>query len=101
MEISLQLTSTVVFLVLLGLSFRETTFLVLISVFLRCFRDLTYDKHFENMSFFRLGLHPYKLATLRVTIGLIITSSYRIKLIKIKGFVTSQKHLWPAINFLM
>jgi len=41
---------------------------------------------------FRFGLHPYKLATLRLraTISLIITSYYRIKLIKIKGFVTSQ-----------
>jgi len=47
--------------------------------------------------FFRFGLHPYKLAT----IGLIITLCYRIKLIKIKGFVTSQKRLRPAINFLM
>jgi len=35
--------------------------------------------------FFRYGLHPYKLARLRATIGLIITSCYRIKLIKIKG----------------
>jgi len=60
-----------------------------------------YDKRFENVSFFRFGLHPYKLATLRATIGLIITSCYRTKLIKIKGFVTSQKCLWPAINFLM
>ena len=51
--------------------------------------------------FFRIGLHPYKLAALRATIGLIITSCYRIELIKIKGFVTSQKLLWPAINFLM
>jgi len=50
-----------------------------------------YNKRFENMSIFRFGSHPYKLATLRVTIGLIITSCYRIKLIKIKGFVTSQK----------
>ena len=40
--------------------------------------------------FFRFGLHPYKLATLRATIGLIITSCYRIKSIEIKGFVTSQ-----------
>jgi len=29
-----------------------------------------YNKHFENMSIFIVGLHPYKLATLRVTIGL-------------------------------
>ena len=49
-----------------------------------------YDKRFENVSFFRFGLHPYKLATLRATIGLIITSCYRIKPIKIKGFITSQ-----------
>ena len=41
------------------------------------------------------------LATLRATIGLIIISCYPIKVIKIKGFVTSQKCLWPAINFLM
>jgi len=40
--------------------------------------------------FFRFGLHPYKLTTLRATIGLIIISCYHIKLIKIKGFVTSQ-----------
>jgi len=40
--------------------------------------------------FFRFGLHPYKLATLCATIGLIITLCYRIKLIKIKGFITSQ-----------
>jgi len=41
---------------------------------------------------FRFGLHPYKLATLPAgaSIGLIITSCYRIKLIKIKGSVTSQ-----------
>jgi len=48
---------------------------------------------------FGLGLHPYKLATLRATIGLIMTSCYRIKLIK--GLVTSQKNFCPAINFLM
>jgi len=49
------------------------------------------NKRFENMSiFWRFGVHPYKLATLRATIGLIMTSCYRIKLIKIKGFVTSQ-----------
>jgi len=41
--------------------------------------------------FLGFGLHPYKLATLRATVGLIITACYRIKLIKIKGFVTSQK----------
>ena len=29
---------------------------------------------------FRFGLHPYKLATLRATIGLIITSCYRVRL---------------------
>jgi len=40
--------------------------------------------------FFRFGLHPYQLATLRATIGLIITSCYHINLAKIKGFVTSQ-----------
>jgi len=58
--------------------------------------------------FFRFGLHPYKLATRRTSIELGITSCYRIKLIKIKVFVTSQKlivtsqkRLWPAINFLM
>ena len=49
---------------------------------------------FKNASkirqLFRFGLHPYKLATLRATIGLIITSCYRIKRIKIKGFVMSQ-----------
>jgi len=39
--------------------------------------------------FFRFGLHPHELATLRATVGLIITC-YRIKLVKIKGFVTSQ-----------
>jgi len=49
-----------------------------------------YSKHFENMSIFRFGLHPYQLATLRAAIGLIITSCYRIKLTKIKGFVMSQ-----------
>jgi len=38
---------------------------------------------------FRFGLHPFKPATLRATIGLIITSCYRIKLIKIERFVTS------------
>jgi len=43
-----------------------------------------YNKRFENMLFFRFGLRPYKLATLRATIGLIITSCYRMKLIKIK-----------------
>jgi len=48
------------------------------------------NKHFEKCLFFRFGLHPYKLATLHGTIGRIITSCYRIKLIKIKGFVTSQ-----------
>jgi len=40
--------------------------------------------------FFRFGLQPCKLATLRATIGLVITPCYRKKLIKIKGFVTSQ-----------
>jgi len=50
-----------------------------------------YSKHFEKCQFFRFGLHPYKLATLHATIGLIITLCYRIKLIKIKEFVTSQK----------
>jgi len=40
--------------------------------------------------FFRFGLHPYKLTTLRATIGLIIISCYRKKLIKIKGFFMSQ-----------
>ena len=49
-----------------------------------------YNESFENMSIFLFGLHPYKLATLRTTIGRIITSCYRIKLIKIKWFVTSQ-----------
>jgi len=44
----------------------------------------------EKCQFLRFDLHPYKLAKLRVTIGLIITSCYRIKFIKIKGFVTSQ-----------
>jgi len=39
-----------------------------------------YDKLFENMPIFRFGLHPYKLAALRATIGLIITSSYHINL---------------------
>jgi len=34
--------------------------------------------------FLKFGLHPHKLTTLRATIGLIITSCYRIKLIKIK-----------------
>jgi len=41
------------------------------------------------------------LATLHATTGLIIISCYSIKIIKIKGFVTSQKCLWPEINFLM
>ena len=49
-----------------------------------------YIKRFENMSIFNFGLHPYKLATMRATIGLIMTSCYCIKLFKIKGFVTSQ-----------
>jgi len=40
--------------------------------------------------FFRFGLHPHKLATLRATIGLIITACYRVKLMKIQVFVTSQ-----------
>jgi len=40
--------------------------------------------------FFRFGLLPYKLVILRETTGLIITSCYRIKFIKIKGSVTSQ-----------
>jgi len=39
---------------------------------------------------FRFGVHPYKMATLRATVALIITSCYSIKLIKIKGFVTPQ-----------
>jgi len=43
--------------------------------------------------FFRFGLHPFKPATLRATIGLIITSCYRMKLIKIKRFVTSHSTL--------
>jgi len=42
-----------------------------------------------------------RLATLPVTIKLIITSSHRMKQIKIKRFVASQKRLWPAINFRM
>jgi len=49
-----------------------------------------YNKRFENMSIFRFGVHPYKLATLRATVALIITSCYSIKLIKIKGFITPQ-----------
>jgi len=40
--------------------------------------------------FFRIVLHPYKLAILHATKGLILTLCYRIKLLKIKGFVTSQ-----------
>jgi len=64
-----------------------------------------YNKRLTKIcQFFRFGLHPYKLATLRATIGFIITSCYSIKLIKIRGFVTSQKliivtaqkRLWPA-----
>jgi len=35
--------------------------------------------------FFRFGLHSYKLAALRATIGRIITSCYHIKFMKIKG----------------
>jgi len=55
-----------------------------------------YNKRFEICQFFRFGLHRYKLATLRATVGLIVTSCYSIKLVKIKGFFTSQKRLWPA-----
>ena len=40
--------------------------------------------------FFRFGLHPYKLATPRATIGLILISCCSIKRMKINGFVTSQ-----------
>jgi len=39
--------------------------------------------------FFRFGSHPCKLAALRATIGLIITSYYRTKLINTEAFVTS------------
>jgi len=39
------------------------------------------------MSIFRFGLHPHKLATLRATIGLIITTCYRVKLIKIESLL--------------
>ena len=49
-----------------------------------------YDKPSKICQFLRFGLHPYELATLRATIGLIITSCYGIKLSKIKGFVTSE-----------
>jgi len=49
-----------------------------------------YNKRSENMSIFRVGLHPYKLAILHATIGLIITLCYGMKLIKFKGFVKSQ-----------
>jgi len=37
--------------------------------------------------FSRFGLHPYKLATLRATIGLIITSCYCRELVKIRGLL--------------
>jgi len=61
-----------------------------------------YNKRFENMSIFRFGLHPYKLATLRATIGLIVTSCYRIKkTYQNQGICYVTKRLWPAINFLM
>jgi len=45
----------------------------------------------EICQFFRFGLHPYKLATLRATIGLIISSCYRIILIKIKDLLRHKK----------
>jgi len=49
-----------------------------------------YNKPSKICQFLRFGLHPCELATLRATIGLIITSCYGIKLSKIKGFVTSE-----------
>ena len=48
-------------------------------------------KNLENMSTFLIWFkYPYQLATLRATIGLIITSCCRIKRITIKGFSMSQ-----------
>jgi len=51
-----------------------------------------YKKLFENMSVFQIWFTSVqdKLATLHATIGLVITWCYRIKRIKIKGFILSQ-----------
>jgi len=85
---------------------KHTNIIPVVSAIGLSSKDL-HNKPLDNMSFFQFGLHPYKLATLRATMGLIITTCYCINLSKSRicyfriAYCYVTKRLWPAIDFLM